>query len=347
MKVHIILDYRGKFYSSTRHWDASLRVDRLVENFKSFGVEVTVHDFYEVSRNLTQFKDQFVLYQSSEDREGYYKSYIEDIILALHLAGAILIPPYHMLRAHHNKCFMELYRDVVENSDIINNLDTHCFGTFEDYQKNIDHFKGSKWVLKPASGALSKGVQLLSNQTDFKTVPKRISLSFQLKEYFKILVKHLLKSRYQSYERKSYHRRKFILQEFVPDLKGDYKVLVYGDKYYMLSRQNRKNDFRASGSGKMKSQTEVNKDLLNYCMDVFDKFNVPFISIDVAMKGNEFYLIEFQFLMFGNYTIEKSDSYFVCNSGSWEVVQGESNLETEFVRSVVRYIDKNHNHSFC
>jgi len=45
------------------------------------------------------------------------------------------------------------------------------------------------------------------------------------------------------------HRSKFIVQEFIPDLSNDWKVLVFWDKYYVLRRKNRPNDFRASGSG--------------------------------------------------------------------------------------------------
>ncbi|MGM1056996.1 MAG: hypothetical protein ACQEWG_13995 [Bacteroidota bacterium] len=336
--INLILDYRNKFYSSTRYWDSSFDLEKLKEYFQNLGYSLAEYSFYEVSRNLNSFANQIVIYQSSEDREGYYKSYIEDVILALKLSGAILIPDFPMLRAHHNKCFMELFKAHI-NNPILNNLDSHCFGTYEDYYKNMKSFK-NKWVIKPASGALSKGVRLASNDIEKMSIPKIISTSFNFKEYLKIKLKHLLRSRYKSYSKKSYHRNKFILQEFIEGLSGDYKVLIYGEKYFIIERSNRKNDFRASGGGKLNLNPSLPEGLLDYCKYVFEIFNVPFISLDIALKDNLFFVIEFQFLHFGNYTLEKSNHHYTYEN-DWVFNNGNVVLESEFVKSIDLHLKKN------
>jgi hypothetical protein len=80
---------------------------RLLEMyFREQGYETVFIRYAEIDFRDMNFKDQYVLYQSSEDRGLYYKSYIEDMLLGMQLQGAILIPGFHAFRAHHNKVFM-------------------------------------------------------------------------------------------------------------------------------------------------------------------------------------------------------------------------------------------------
>jgi hypothetical protein len=130
------------------------------------------------------------------------------------------------------------------------------------------------------------------------------------------------------------------VQEFLSGLDGDYKVLVYGKKYYVLERKNRKNDFRASGSGNFSFPDSPSDELLNFAYDIYTGFNVPFISMDIAKFEHRYVLLEFQFLSFGNYTLERSEFYFTRKDDSgWMKVKEIPDLEREFVSSVVRYLD--------
>ena len=107
-----------------------------------------------------------------------------------------------------------------------------------------------------------------------------------------------------------------------------------------MFRHNRKNDFRASGSGLFEYNENLPEGLLDFAELVFNSFKTPYLSLDVGFDGHEFSLIEFQYLNFGNYTIEKSPFYFVRESEGWIKIQEESNLEKEFVRSFIRYADQ-------
>jgi hypothetical protein len=131
-----------------------------------------------------------------------------------------------------------------------------------------------------------------------------------------------------------------VSQTFIPELSGDFKVLVYWDKYYVLGRRNRPADFRASGSGLFSWPEEPPLDLLDYAKRVFDYFKVPVISLDIALSGDTPVLIEFQFVNFGPLTMEHSHWYFVqSEQNSWKKVEGKSMPEVEFARSVVRYFE--------
>lgn len=338
MNLYLIVDYRGKFYTSVKYWDASVQLDILKDLFKEDDYDLILVSYPEVAFDINKYKNQYVLYQSSEDRGLLYKDYIEDIILALKLAGAIVIPDYPMLRAHHNKCFMELMRKIF-NNESIDNIQSYVFGTKEEFLNYYPNISDNKWVLKPASGARSNRVKLAVTNKNLLKWGKKLSSSFNIIDFLKTTVKHLLKSRFMNYKRKSLNRKKFVIQKYIDGLTGDYKILIFNQKYYVLYRNNRKNDFRASGSGIFDINPIVSPEMLDFCKLIYNTFNVPYISLDVAHLYDKFYLLEFQFLMFGTYTLEKSDGYYRLNCGIWEKVKEEPFLEREIATSISHFIN--------
>lgn len=334
-KIYLFVDYRSCFYSSVRSRGASMQLDLLQQFFAEYGCELVIKKFTDIDFRKVTYRGQYVLYQSSEDRDLHYKSYIEDIMLALQYQGAILIPDYYELRAHHNKVFMELLRDLSSCHEI-KNIFSRAYGTYEDFAAELSSH-GHDIVLKPASGALSAGVELASTDSEKRAYANAISRSFHLLDWLKNFVNTYIR---KDYVQKSCHRRKFIVQNFIPGLKGDYKILVYHDKYYVLSRETRKNDFRASGSGIFSYPNELPNGLLDYTKLVFDSFNVPFISLDVACLQEKFALIEFQMLSFGTYTLEKSEFFFCQNESGWQLTYEKPVLEREVARSVAKHISR-------
>ncbi len=115
----------------------------------------------------------------------------------------------------------------------------------------------------------------------------------------------------------SNHREKFISQNFIENLDGDYKVLVYGNKYYILYRKNRKNDFRASGGGNLVFIKKPKKRILDFAEKIKNNFNSLIIALDVVDNDSDLFLIEFMFIPFCNYALEKSDYYFKKESNNW------------------------------
>jgi hypothetical protein len=334
-EIILLTDYRDQFYESRRSRGANLDLAKAGRYFSDLGYDLKVMQFREVDFQNKTYKGCIVLYQSSEDRGLLYKDFIEDVLLGLDLQGARLIPDFYKFRAHHNKVFMEIMRSVID-CKTIKGITAHGYGTYEEFAADIDRHRDAL-VLKPASGAQSSGVRLKRGLSAQQRYARRLSSSVNLMEYMKNAVNSIIR---KGYRQKSLHRHKFIVQEYVPGLEGDYKVLAYGKKFYVLERRNRKNDFRASGSGLFQFPASLPSGLLDYAADVFACFDVPFISLDIAKCGNSFILLEFQFLCFGNYTLERSTCFFTrAGEGHWIRVDEVPDLERELVTSVVRYIE--------
>ena len=336
--LYILTDYKGYFGSKQKSewYQSGMDLKRLQSLFKQEGFNPILKCFSSIDFRSESFQGKYVIYTSSEDPGYYYKDYIEDVIYALHYQGARVIPGFEFLRANNNKVFMELLRDLLPHKSIKNIRSLH-YGTLEKMVESADKITFPV-VIKAAKGAMSKGVYLANDINELKRKTKKISRTsfpfkvlWELKNYIKHKGKIKLSSRF---------REKFVAQNFVENLNGDWKVLVFGDKYYALERKNRKNDFRASGSGIFMFDEKINNDLLDFASDVFEKFNLPNLSLDIGFNGKEYFLIEFQALYFGTKTLENSPFYFVNDNLNWKIIKGKSDLEVEYVKSISSYIKK-------
>lgn len=307
----------------------------LVDLFSKAGYNCIFKKYSEIDFKSNDYRNKYFLYTSSEDLGGFYKSYIEDIVYALQMCGAILIPEFKFLKSHHNKVFMEILRDL-SSYEAIKNISSKHFGTWEELKNNMP-VNESKYVIKSAFGAGSKAVMLAKNNAELIYKSRVIS---RVKNYVLDDFRDVLRTiKYKTYQKTSTHRNKFIYQNFVNNLTHDWKVLIYYDKYYILKRDNRKNDFRASGSGKLMFTKDFPKEIFDFAQNVFKSLSVPFVSLDIAYDGIEYYLIEFQCISFGTYTLEKSDFYVTYKNNNWEIIDDKSILENEFVNSVTKYIE--------
>jgi hypothetical protein len=163
-----------------------------------------------------------------------------------------------------------------------------------------------------------------------------------LKEYG-LLIKRLYQTK-RKFKTESLYRKKIIVQNFVPGLDNDWKILIYWDKYYVMKRLNRKNDFRASGSGIFYSHKDKEFNmplgLLDYARSVFEALDVPNVSFDIACDNNSFYLIEFQGISFGTIAHSKAQSYYQYSNERWRMKEENLSLEEVYAQSVHQYISK-------
>jgi glutathione synthase/RimK-type ligase-like ATP-grasp enzyme len=318
-KINIIVDYKNRFESkfTAEPYRSGFNKKLLQQYFNEFGFEVSYCTFPDIDFRNEEYKSQIFIYCSSEDTESLYKSYIEDVVLGLKLAGAVVIPDFQYLRAQNNKLFMEILRNLNSNKSL-KKLHTRHFGSIEELKARKSELLQFPYVIKPAMGAMSEGVSCAYDFTTLIKNIKKISRSRNLFEETKDLIRRF---RHRGYLPESRYRKKFILQEMIRNLSCDWKVLVFGEKFYVLKRLNRKHDFRASGSGLLFYERDLPKGLLDYAKTVFNSFNAPNLSIDLAFDGSEFYLIEFQSLYFGSYTLEHSDFYFHEDADGWKIVE--------------------------
>lgn len=334
MKLIMLTDYRRAFYSSTRNnlTHCSMDVLRLTQCFASHGVDAHVMGFCDVDFRA-DWSGKVVLYQSSEDPGLDYRSYIEDVVLGLETAGALVIPSFRFLRAHHNKVFMEILRQV-QGPPEANTLGSKGFGTYEDYAQNPYRLPA---VIKSASGAGSSGVRLLRTPSQALRVARRMSWCGWNGGALIEFVRRLVRRGYVPY---SLHRRKFIVQDFVPGLAWDFKVLLYGSRVFVVRREVREDDFRASGSGLVSWPQDVGAGLLDFAWTIYRCLDVPHASFDVAQTDGGFHLIEAQFVSFGPLTVEKSPHHWERCGDAWELRTGATELEACFAAGVAEYMRK-------
>lgn len=335
--LYILTDYKGYFGSKYNSIPYNSGMDKklLINYFGDHQITVIFKGFSDVINYKSDFwKNKFVIYTSSEDTGYYYKSYIEDIVYYLELVGAKVIPPFKYLKANNNKVFMELVRQSF-NSDLLKNTSSQVFGTLDEMFAYTESFK-YPLVIKQAAGAMSEGVDKANNETELIIKVKKIA---RTRQWFKELWETGRSLKYQGYKKQSKYRNKFIIQNLIEKLNGDFKVLIFGDKYYVLQRGVKHGDFRASGSGIRNYVKTIPEGLLNYAKHCKNVLNVPVVSIDVGYNGKSFFLIEYQCLFFGSFTLTFSEFYWSLSENStFQLVEERSILEAEFARSIALYM---------
>jgi glutathione synthase/RimK-type ligase-like ATP-grasp enzyme len=334
-RIYILVDYKNYFGSKYNAvpYRSGMNKELILNYFQEYGFESQFLNYTRINFREINLKNQFILYTSSEDKGDFYKSYLEDICYGLALQGAYLIPKFVFLRAHNNKIFMEILRDLFE-SPAIKNIQSQHFGTLEELKRsNLSN--NHKTIIKSATGSMGRGVSSGINKNEIIKEASKLSRTRFILNDWRDYIRSI---RHKGYIRNSKNRQKFILQNFISGLINDWKILIFDLRYYVLYRGSRKNDFRASGSGNFNFEENVPSQVLDYAEKIYHDFNVPNLSLDIAFDGNHCYLFEFQALFFGTTTIEKSPFYFIKEKKMWKIIKNKSELEKEYVKSIVNFI---------
>lgn len=334
-EILLVLDGEEMFRQELHQWQG-IDLDKFISKFEEEGYKISITNYDELinKRDLNNLKEKKIIYTSSQKLN--YKSYIDDILFELSLENQ-LMPKYEIFKAHENKSYQELYK----NRTGLNSLKNYSFGCLKDIYKYKEELE-FPIVFKSLTGAGSLGVSLAKNFSELeekvkKETLRKDSLEFKAK---KLIKKNLIKSKYDKefYEIDKYIGR-FLLQEFVPNLENDWKILIFGDKYYVLNRKVRKNDFRASGSGKL-DYVEPPKEVLEFAKECFEKLDMPLASLDVCMdKNKKCYLIEYQGLHFGPYTLINSEWYYEYQNKGFIKKEGKSDLAIEYANAYIKYLE--------
>jgi len=336
-KIYALTDYQGYFGSKYNAIPYNSGMDKamLEKYFLDFGYEIKFIEYSDIINYANSFwHGKPVIYTSTEDTNFHFKDFIEDIIYYLELCNARVIPSYKYLKANNNKVFMEMLRHQL-NDVASNYLATNVFGCLEEAMGAKNSFN-YPLVFKRSAGAMSEGVGIAENQRDLIQKLRRIC---RTPNYFREIWEFGRSLKYKKYKKESKFRNKFIIQNFIPGLNGDYKILIFSKKYYVLKRGIKKGDFRASGSGIRNYEKDIPEGLLEFAFNFFNELDVPNASLDIAFNGTNFFLLEFQCLYFGSFTLTYSDFYWQRKDEHFELIRMKSDLEKEYVRSVVEYIN--------
>lgn len=335
--IYLITDYGNRFGTkyTARPYRSGMDHQLLTAAFRNSGIEPLFINAARLASSGDNPAGKIYIYTSSEDKGGHYKSFLDNLVLSLESRGATVIPGYKFLKAHNNKVFMEMLRQEWDSlADAF--LRSQLYGSLDELiQQGID--MEFPVVVKKPEGFKSRNVWLVNDMDRLMAVAGKISRSFRLKSY---IFDRLRLLKYPGFTPESQHRRSFMVQQFVQDLTGDYKLLIYGDRYYPLLRQNRPGDFRASGSGLLSFPETLPDGLLDFCRRIFETFDVPALSLDVASDGNNFRIFEAQFVYFGTYTVEHARFWFTPDGSGWKKAEGDTVLENIYTQSIVWYLEK-------
>jgi glutathione synthase/RimK-type ligase-like ATP-grasp enzyme len=332
--LYLLTDYKGQFgykYLATPYrsgFDKELLSDAL----RRRAFEPVFIPLASVRGGSRRFANQLVVYTSSEDEDLHYKGFIEDVVLALQLQGARLVPRFEHLRAHHNKVFMEMLRDLTSCPEARSPA-ARYYGTLEDLIADKANIP-TPAVLKPAAGAMSAGVKLASTADELVKAATSLSRCTRIRPRARDLARRI---RRRGYVAESWHRRKFVVQDFVPS-DHDWKVLVYGDKSFVVRRGARPNDFRASGSGILDWPQTTPAPVLDVSTKLARALDVPWLSVDVIYADGIPHVLEFQVLHFGTAALEKSPGFFVRRDTNWQFQPAASIVEEEFAEALAAHV---------
>lgn len=342
--ITCLTDYKNQFSSKWKAtpYRSGYNKDYLTTLFKDAGFAAKFIPMCEVNFLASHWKNQVVVYTSSEEYGLHYKNFIEDVVYGLAEVGARLIPGAPFLRANNNKVFMEILRQTKLPADL-QTIHSYLFGTLDELEQALQAGKVScPCVVKKAAGAMSRGVFLAKNEDELRKLARKVSCTRQAKVLLKERVRAL---KHQGYKSESDFQGKFIIQPFIPGLKNDWKVLIYGERYFVLRRNIRENDFRASGSGynyTSGSQAGFPVDMLDMIRQFYKALDLPNLSVDFAFDEKKGYIFEFQANHFGTSTHYKSKDYYEYCDETWYLKENTYDQEQIYVRSIVDYLNRDH-----
>lgn len=331
----LILDSEGKYRQKIDQYE-SIDLEIFMNELKKLGYKVTITNYLEVSKNIDKIKNKNIIYTSHQQLD--YKKYIEDIIACLK-DDNLIIPGYNSLIGHENKEYQELQRKKLG----LDNLESYVISDTKDLEKITINYP---IIIKRPNSCSSRGVFKANDESELIKILKKNFLRKDFNYYqlhLKKFIKKLLKKKTYNWTAskiEDYRYTRFILQEFIPNLNGDYKILVYGNKYYGLKRGVKKGDFKASGSGIHDYHEEIPCEVLTFAKSCFDKLSIPFAGFDIAFdKNKKCYLIEFQSLHIGPVTLIHSEKYYTFEKDRWKRHNEHSILEEEYARAIDWYIN--------
>ena len=342
-KELVILTARNRFFGQTRKPWSSIDVGKVAALFEQEGHQVEVYDFHQVFNENLNIENKTILYAFSQKEN--YREYIRDIMYHLSKKNRI-IPDYDLLKCHENKGYQEIYkREIGLNGLLANYYTSH---------KEIDTQKVSfPLVLKTTRGSNGKGVYLITGNDQLKKVLKKLKNTFDIFTHIDLFRRRYFRKKkfkdypnysdlvdYYEYKEYLVHEMNFVLQQFVPNLDFDYRVLVAHDRYYVMKRDVKIGDFRASGSKIFSFDQEPDVGLLDFSSAIYEKFDAPFLSIDVLYNGTDYYMVEYQALHFGTSVVAKSKGFFTKTSGSWVFIKEKPVLESIFASTYHKYLQE-------
>lgn len=244
---------------------------------------------------------------------GSYKDllFAKQLLFALEEGGKVIFPNYHTNWHFDDKIGQKYLLESV-NAPMVK---TDVFYSKKDALDWLDRTE-VPIVFKLRGGAGASNVKLLKSKRQVKQYINRAfgkgfarydrtgAVIDRIKKYRdrKASLKNILGGLYRalipseldrlSIREKGY----FYAQEFIPNNDSDIRVVVIGDRAFCLKRLNRKNDFRASGSGTILYDKHLfSEETIRIAFEVAEKINSTCCAFDFVFKNGVPLIIEISY----------------------------------------------------
>lgn len=316
-----------------KHETESLDIFFIKRELEDLNYDVTITNYYNILNNYDDrdIKNKVFFYASSQYLN--YSDYILDCLSYIKQCSGKIVPDINLFLAHENKVFQELEKKRMK----ISSPKSLIIGTLEE---GIALSRDLKYpfVAKTSFGFSSKGVSKINNRKETIKFLKRNMIRYDGNSINYKLIHFLRKLKFRNaYPVKT---GKIIFQEMIEDLNSDWKVLIFYDRVFTLKRYTKKGDFKASGSGLFDFDAEPSKLLLDFAISVRELLETPFASLDIAIKDEKPYLIEYQALHFGLITAMDNKFYYTLRDQEWSKKSNDFLVEDNFVYGLHKYLNK-------
>lgn len=343
MKEILILTWPGGFFGQARKpWD-SLDTDKLISNLRQMNHTVEVAEISRLGENAWALQHKSIFYSFSQ--KAHNRAYLKDLMQILNRQNT-LIPSLEMLLCHENKGYAAWH---TASLGIPSPRTLYLADVADLEDMDIEY----PIVLKSVCGTNGKGVFLCSHRAELlekiKALGGKLSWTVHLDHWRR---KHLRKHKHfdgyphfdagqDADDWLEYMRpgTAFVLQEFIPGLSCDYRVIVLQDRYFVMQRLTKAGDFRASGTKKFVFDVQLPGGMLDFAADVYQRFDTPFLSLDIGHSPQGFHLFEYQALHFGTGAIVRSQGYHHQVGNKWAFVNQHNVLEHEMAAALHRYLE--------
>lgn len=340
--IYLITSDNGFYGQSRKPW-ISVDTANIFKYLSDGGYKVYALEYHQAVAMSSEIRDSVVLYSFSQVSNT--RLYLRDLAQILATQNNLLLPSYELLLCHENKGYQELFKKRLGVGDL--------WGLYLESKEQIGQYQIEyPVVLKAVGGSNAKGVHLVRSKEELMnrlssmegklSAYHRLDLLrrklFRAKQSFPGWDKYARQPDIDQYTRHITPRLRFVLQEFVPGLDCDYRVIVMGDKYFVSRRLARPGDWRASGT-KLFTYTETpDAAILNYAREFFAKVKMPVLAMDLGKSARGIHLFEFQGSHFGITPIHKGPGYFEHQAGSWKFVQAQGDFERYLADAVLGFL---------
>lgn len=343
-ELYVLTGYDG-FIGQTRKPWVSIDTKAFITELEDSGIKVHQHEFHELVNGQLEIRNSLIFYSFSHRLN--LQHYIRDCLLHLLALGNTLIPSFELFSCHENKGWQELLKRQLG----IKSLECQYFSSTRE-------LKGAKLgfplVFKTLRGSNSTGVALIHSISDIEhELHKHLRTTSLLQKLDFWRRRHLREHKqfpgypdydlnkdaiaYQDYMT---FELPFVLQEYIPGLNYDYRVIILGEKYFISKRHTKAGDFRASGAKLFDFDIKNPNPALDKAKALYELFKAPFLSVDLGENAaGELFLFEYQAAHFGINAIALGSGYYTYEDQIWLFHKEKQPFEQYLAQGLIHYLE--------